>query len=144
MRLSNWSNIKNLQPTCILLALLTLENDKNRVTGKVYRGANHPEELLEFYTRSKNRYFTWYSFALTSMSLDVATSFLNSGFAGTVPVILEIKLNNSIGIDAAEFSDHPEDQEVLLPPCTIFEIINQAKLYNGTVIISLKCIEKIM
>lgn len=86
----------------------------------VYRGVNLNKEQIKVYEdiyRSDYPAFTWNSFVSTSKNKNVADMFGSN-------VIFEIDLEERAGYDISQFSEIKDEEEILLPINSIFEITN--------------------
>ncbi|CAF1074100.1 unnamed protein product [Didymodactylos carnosus] len=114
LRENDRSKEKTLGPFCYIL-FRSWFLDANNYRQQLYRGVNTDENMVKSYNEATGETRCWDSFTSTSKSRKKAESFGNTLFT--------IDATNNTGIDIAPSSRYPDEEEVLLPPGTVFQII---------------------
>ncbi|CAF1605791.1 unnamed protein product [Didymodactylos carnosus] len=114
LRENDPSKVNTLGPFCYIL-FRSWYVDKNDYHKELYRGVNADENMVKSYDEATGEMRCWDSFTSTSKSRKKAESFGNTLFI--------IDATDHSGIDITLSSKYPDEEEVLLPPGTIFQII---------------------
>ncbi|CAF0772413.1 unnamed protein product [Didymodactylos carnosus] len=118
------SKANTLGPFCYILFRSWLKADTKH-SPELYRGANIDQNMLESYKEATGRERYWNGFTSTTRNRQKAQNFGNTLFI--------INATNNGGLDISPFSNYDED-EVLLPPATVFKIKKLKKTPTQTYI----------
>jgi len=169
LRSEDWEGINILNPYLICLTYAFQLQDfifqnpwmskvskmllKTKIQLTLYRGTLLTEESAHFYMRKSSKYFSWNAITSTSRKRDVALAFLNRpGVSSNGPrkrkVLFVIETETSlleerIGvIDVAKYSRYPEEEEIILVPGTVFEILSIDMIEDKILQVNLAIIKK--
>ena len=122
LRNGDYSKLDTLGPLCYLIRDYSRQCDE--YFGIVYRGIQLSSTDIQSYREAIGTWHTWPSYTSTSKNRDMAE------FRGNTLFIIEIiksKLTAKRAYDIAEFSQFPNEEEVLLPAGISFQVINVEK-----------------
>lgn len=118
VRTEDHSKLETMGPMCYLI------HNYGRFVqdyfGTVYRGMQLSETEIEEYEISIGKWKTWTAFASTSKDRSVAEAF------GNVLFIIEVKnimLSTRRSFDISSLSQYPDEEEVLFPAGTSFQVL---------------------
>jgi len=153
LRSENWEEINVLTPYLVCLVytfklkdyIMKYEEPKGLLNsflgfvGKqglsLYRGAALTKEHLAYYNPVKVRYFSWNGVTSTSRNKNVALNFirlsLNKSIVEQGKVGVMFVIETDVGsvedcegmIDISRNSQYPDEQEIILAPGTVFELL---------------------
>ena len=100
----------------------------------LYRGTAFDESVLSFYNMEKVQYFSWNSVTSTSKNKETAKKFMHGNvdipkkkspvmFVIEIPLASEFESEYLTGIDIHQYSAIPKEDEVVLPPGSVFELV---------------------
>ncbi|CAF2061685.1 unnamed protein product [Rotaria magnacalcarata] len=127
LRENDKSKMNTVAPFCYFLteAIWSDTLAHERFYGIVYRGASMPSDTIHYYNEAIGTHKCWYGFTSTSKSRGVAEDFGN--------VMFIIDVTSTGGLNVSSYSEYQNEDEVILPPGTIFRIDkvvqNDAKTY---------------
>jgi hypothetical protein len=133
LRNNDHSKIATLGPLCYLIQDFT--RTFKGFIGTVYRGLSLSSEQILTYKQAVGSWHTWPSFTSTSKNRKMAEIRGN-----TLVIITVAKYNHSNfvrGLEIAEMSHFPNEEEVLLPAGVIFQIISVKKYSSQKYIIEI-------
>jgi hypothetical protein len=133
LRDADYSKLDTLGPLCFLI------RDYSRTCktfiGTVYRGVQLPFATILSYKKAIGTWHTWPSFTSTSKNREMAE------FRGNTLFIIEIqdvKPSFPRAYDVAQISHFPNEEEVLLPAGTSFEVVSVEQDLQQKYIIKIK------
>ena len=129
---------------------LLMQTLKESETLKLYRGTALDESSLSHYNVKRQRYFSWNAVTSTTTNRDIAKHFMYQSadiakkkypvlFIIDVP-ILKVELGYLRFLEVRSCSAQPQEDEVILPPGSAFEIFEVSKSLNENEITEI-CIE---
>ncbi|CAF1357202.1 unnamed protein product [Adineta ricciae] len=120
-----------------ILAFHTKLQSYRRFTGLTYRGVNMTKADLDQY--QKNRSMLVRTFLSSSTERLVAENFLTSTSKGKYPVICTYNIRNAnTAIDVQTISRYPNEKEILIPPFSVFTIVDIKLNLDGVSFIELE------
>jgi hypothetical protein len=127
LRDDDMSKITTLGPYCFLLinALWLLRRNEN-VT--LYRGSKLTEEMLTDYKANVGKGRSWKAFTSTTRKRNTAEHFGNTLF---IISVVQMPFKPAYWTALSEYSQYPEEDEVLLPAAVTY-IINNVQYDNET------------
>jgi len=115
----------------------------------LFRGTAFDEFTLSFYNKEKVQYFSWNSVTSTSKNNEIAEKFMYKNadipnkkypvkFVIEIPLTGELKPEYLKWIDIHRYSAVPMEDEVILPPGSVFELIEVSTDKDKKITIKLK------
>jgi len=144
LRNESWIEVDNLLPYafCLCKAFSNLKLRNNEIIPEeaksitLYRGTAFDEHSLSLYDVQKTRHFSWNSVTSTSTRKDVAEKFMYKSADlrnKRYPVLFVIELSTAVNnlmesdylkwIDIHQYSAMPQEDEVILAPGSVFELL---------------------
>jgi len=135
LREENWKDFSNLAPFIFYLAkafqakTLAPTPEEIKTWGCLYRGTTLSQDSLSFYDPSKTNYFTWYAFTSTTKDPAVADKFKSKpNDSANFEVLFTFDISDCDPgqlASVSKVSTHKSEQEVIIAPATLYEIISQ-------------------
>jgi hypothetical protein len=128
LRENDKTKVDTIAPFCYFLteAIWSDTLADERFYGIVYRGIDIPSKAIGYYEELIGKHKCWYGFTSTSKDRGPAERFGNSLFI--------IDITRTGGLTISKYSEFPDEDEVILPPGTIFRIDKVVQEHNKTYI----------
>ena len=112
--------------TVKLVSAVRLLYDGSADTSKVYRGVSRKKVDVAFYEQAKRdgEQVQWNAFTSTSRSREVALRFAKREGDGGVLFVIARRHAHAAAADVSSVSQFPDEQEVLLLPMQVFDVVD--------------------